>query len=124
MELLGDLGIDHLIESWQWWRGNHTGFGSHWIHWGIEIVPVIFFGFTSIVGIAAVVLEWLLKEQGWSTMSKMLVLAMLGIGVFYQMVVSFSLPFSSMAWHLGHMFITHSLLSLLPACLPLHLSKG
>ena len=50
-------------------------------------------------------------------MSRLLVLSMLGIGVFYEMVVSFNLPFSSMAWHLGHMFITHSLLSILPVIL-------
>ena len=80
-------------------------------------MPVVIFGLTSVVGIAAIVLEWLLKEHGWSTRRRLMVLVILGIGIFYEMVVSFSLPFSSMAWHLGHMFVTHTCLSLLPVIL-------
>ena len=109
--------LDHLIETWQWWSGYHAGFGSHWIELGIEIVPVLLFGVTSIVGIAAVVLEWWLREQNWSTSSKLVVLALLGIGLVYEMIVSFTVPSSSMAWHLGHMFVTHLLLSMLPPIL-------
>ena len=109
--------LDHLIETWQWWIGYHAGFGSHWIELGIEIVPVLLFGVTSIVGIAAVVLEWWLREQNWSTSSKLVVLALLGIGLVYEMIVSFTVPSSSMAWHLGHMFVTHLLLSMLPPIL-------
>ena len=83
---------------------------------GIEIVPILLFGFTSIVGIAAVVLEWWLREQNWSTSSKLVVLALLGIGLVYE-IVSFTVPSSSMAWHLGHMFVTPLLLSMLPPIL-------
>ena len=78
--------LDHLIETWQWWSGYHAGFGSHWIELEIEIVPVLLFGVTSIVGIAAVVLEWWLREQNWSRSSKLVVLALLGIGLVYEMV--------------------------------------
>ena len=109
--------LDHLIETWQWWSGYHAGFGSHWIELGIEIVPVLLFGTTSIVGIAAVVLEWWLREQNWSRSSKLVVLALLGMGLVYEMIVSFTVPSSSMAWHLGHMFVTHLLLSMLPPIL-------
>ena len=44
-------------------------------------------------------------------------LALLGMGLVYEMIVSFTVPSSSMAWHLGHMFVTHLLLSMLPPIL-------
>ncbi|KAJ1456624.1 hypothetical protein M885DRAFT_564031 [Pelagophyceae sp. CCMP2097] len=106
-------GIDHCVEVFTWFAGRPTAFGAHWMG-GLEIVPLLCFAATSIVGIWSVVIEWLVRDDSAPKWAKVLVVAALLSCTYYEVAVSFSLGESSVNWHLGHMFITHHFLSMMP----------
>ncbi|MEM9458151.1 MAG: hypothetical protein AAGF11_28510 [Myxococcota bacterium] len=109
-------GTDHVVEAWQWFNGTHAGFAEHWEAMGWGWFPFVAFGVTSLAGIFAVVYEFVRYEDKASTAMKTLMVFLTFMGVFYTFYIDQQfVVLSSIVWHIGHIFITHMLLSMIPA---------
>ena len=76
-------------------------------------MPLGLFAFPSLLGIIAVLHHWVVWGDATQS-SKIFVVATTTAALLYESAVSFSLAPSGINWHLGHAFITHACLSLLP----------
>ena len=108
-------GIDHIIETYHWFVGTPTGFGMHWLNNpGYEVIPMVGFGLTSIVGIGCFIVEWALYDKSASKRDKGVIIFCFICSMVYELVNSFFLTHASVNWHVGHMFVTHIGLSMIP----------
>ena len=108
-------GIDHIIETYLWAAGlPRQHFGQHWLESGQTWIPEICFGLTSVVGIFAVLIDFMLFDST-KLVVKAILFGVFLIGAIYEGKYSWDYELSSLEWHLGHSLIAHLFLSMLPA---------
>ncbi len=110
-------GTDHLIETVQWFQGNHQSFAHHWSEWlggALWWFPFVAFGATSIIGIWAAVYVFIRYDEGVSMPTKILFALWALVAGAWGLVFEAMTPHSTVQWFITHSFITHLFLSLLP----------
>jgi len=105
---------DHAIEVWTLASGHQLAFGQFWLDLGIPWFPFVFFGITTMIGLYAMIYEYIRYESvavHWKGIVLCLTCFVSFYFLFYEMAM---MNVSSMVWHIGHIFFTHTLGSFIP----------
>lgn len=112
-------GSDHIVETWQWYHGTHEPFAEHWNYttlagMSVSWFPFVAFGVTSVVGIWGTVYVFLRYQKDVSVPTKVFIAVWALVAGLWGLVGEPNTPHSTVVWHVGHIFVTHLFLSMLP----------
>ena len=111
--------LDHIIETWTWAQGNHQPFAEHWatrVFLGVPMFwfPFVAFGVTSVIGIWGAAYIFFRHQTNVSYRTRVIYLIWAVVMGLWGLVFEPMTLHSTYVWHVGHIFITHLFLSMLP----------